>query len=41
MDSKSPFMRFEMTFPKAFKIDKLLKVVSGPEVLKWEKNIKF
>ena len=41
IDSKSPYMRFEIVFPKAFKIHKLMKVISPPELLKWEKNMKF
>ena len=41
IDPKNPYMRFEIAFPKAFKIQKLMKVISPPELLKWEKNMKF
>lgn len=41
LDPKCPYMRFEMVFPKPYKMNKLLKVITPPELLKWETNMRF
>ena len=41
MDQTQPFIRFEMVFPKAYKIHKLIKIMLPPEHLKWAKNTIF
>ena len=35
-----PFIRFKYTYPKAFKVEKLIKVVSAPLSKEWDKNVR-
>lgn len=39
MNKSQPFIRSECIFPKAYKMDKLMKAIMAPEQIKWDKNV--